>query len=163
MAQTPLQQAIQQVGNQIVAQMRATLQRNGNDNTGNLSKSITATVEGTELVISMDDYGKWVNNGAERGAGRKPPIRAINAWIAKNAITPKQGITAKQLPFVIQMSIAKKGQTRRRKFPFIEPSIEKVLKTDVDGILGKAIDTIAKQYFNPTISRRQFLTGGLSK
>jgi hypothetical protein len=147
MAQTPLQQSIQQVGNQIVEQMRATLQRNGNDNTGNLSKSITATVEGTELVISMDDYGKWVNNGAERGSGRKPPIRVIERWIAKNGITPKQGISSKQLPFVIQMSIGKKGQTRRRKFPFIEPSIEKVLKTDIDGIFGKAIDTIAKQYF----------------
>jgi hypothetical protein len=144
---TPLDQAIQQVGNQIVAEMRATLQRNGNDNTGRLSNSITATVEEGELIISMDNYGKWVNNGAERGSGRKPPIRAINAWIAKNSITPKQGITAKQLPWVIQASIGKRGQTRRHKFPFIEPSIQTVLSKDLDGIFGKAIDTLAKQYF----------------
>ena len=147
MANSPLQQAIQQVGNQIVAEMRATLQRNGNDNTGRLSNSITATVEGTELIISMDEYGKWVNDGAERGAGRKPPIRAIERWIAKNGITPKQGISRKQLPFVIQMSIGKRGQTRRKAFPFIEPSIKTILSKDLDGIFGKAIDTLAKQYF----------------
>jgi len=147
MADSPLQQAIQQVGNQIVAEMRATLQRNGNDNTGRLSNSITAIVEGTELIISMDEYGKWVNDGAERGAGRKPPIRAIERWIAKNGITPKQGITRKQLPFVIQMSIGKRGQTRRKAFPFIEPSIKTILSKDLDGIFGKAIDTLAKQYF----------------
>lgn len=146
MANSPLQQAIQQVGNQIVAEMRATLQRNGNDNTGNLANSIKATVEGTKLVISMDDYGKWVNDGHERGPGRVPPIKAIEKWIAKNGITPKQGITRKQLPFVIQRSIGKRGQTRRRAFPFIEPSIQTVLSKDLSGIFGQAIDAIAKQY-----------------
>ena len=143
---SPLQQAIQQVGNQIVAQMRANLQRNGNDNTGKLSDSITATVEGTKLIITMEDYGKWVNNGAERGPGRKPPIRAIERWILKNGITPKQGISPKQLPFVIQASIGKRGQTRRKSFPFIQPAIETVLKTDLSGIFGKAIDAVAQQY-----------------
>lgn len=146
MAQSPLQQAIQQVGNQIVAEMKATLQRNGNNNTGELANSITATVEGNKLIISMDDYGKWVNDGHERGPGRVPPIRAIERWIAKNGITPKQGISKKQLPFVIQASIGKRGQTRRRAFPFIEPSIETILSKDLSGIFGKAIETIASQY-----------------
>lgn len=149
MADTPLQQAIQQVGNQIVAQMKANLQRNGNDNTGRLANSIEATVEGTKLIITMENYGKWVNDGHERGSGKKPPLRAIQQWIAKNGITPKQGITPRQLPFVIQASIGKRGQTRRRSFPFIEPAIETVLKKDLDGILGKALETVAAQYFNP--------------
>ena len=77
----------------------------------------------------------------------KPPIKAINAWILKAHITPKQGITAKQLPWVIQAAIGKKGQTHRRKFPFIEPSIQAVLAKDLDGIFGKAIDTVAQQYY----------------
>jgi hypothetical protein len=146
-AQTPIQQAIQQVGNQIVAQMKVNLQRNNNDNTGQLANSITATVEGTKLVFEMEQYGKWVNDGAERGPGRVPPIKAIEFWIAKNGITPKQGITRKQLPFVIARGIAKRGQTRRKAFPFIEPAIQTVLSKDLDGVFGKAIDQIAKQYF----------------
>jgi len=145
--QTPIQQAIQQVGNQIVTQMKANLQRNNNDNTGELADSITATVEGTKLIFEMAPYGKWVNDGHERGAGRKPPIRAIEFWIAKNGITPRQGISKKQLPFVIQASIGKRGQTRRRAFPFIEPAIETVLSKDLSGVFAKAIDAIAKQYF----------------
>ena len=141
----PLNQAIQQVGNQIVDQMKANLQRNNNDNTGQLANSIKATVEGNNLKITMLDYGKWVNDGAERGPGRVPPIKDIRFWIAKNAITPRGGITAKQLPYVIQRSIGKRGQTRRKAFPFIEPAIQTVLSKDLTGIFGKAIDTIAKQ------------------
>ena len=160
---TPIQQAIQQVGNQIVAEMRATLQRNGNDNTGRLANSIVATVEGDQLIISMDEYGKWVNDGHERRAGRKPPIKAINLWIAKNSIRPKGKITAKQLPWAIQAAIGKRGQTRRKAYPFIETSIQTVLSKDLDPIFDKAIEQIANQYLNPTMSRRQFLTGGLSK
>jgi hypothetical protein len=163
MANTPLQQAIQQVGNQIVAEMRATLQKNGNDNTGRLSNSINATVEGDVLVISMDYYGKWVNDGAERGSGRKPPIKAIKFWIAKDGITPRGKITAKQLPWVIQAAIGKRGQTGRKAYPFIEPSIQTVLSKDLGPVFDKAIEQITQQYFNPTMSRRQFLTGGLSK
>jgi hypothetical protein len=145
MAQSPLQQAIQQVGNQIVDQMKANLQRNNNDNTGMLANSIQATVEGDDLRITMLDYGKWVNDGHERGPGRVPPIKAVKFWIAKNGITPRGGITAKQLPYVIQRSIGKRGQTRRKAFPFIEPAIETVLNKDLTGIFGKAIDTVAKQ------------------
>jgi hypothetical protein len=95
----------------------------------------------------MEKYGKWVDDGAERGSGRVPPIKAINAWINKNGITPRGKVTAKQLPFVIQASIGKRGQTRRRAFPFIQPAIETVLSKDLSGIFGKAIDVIAKQYF----------------
>jgi hypothetical protein len=136
---TPLQQALQQVGNQIVAQMKANLQRNNNNNTGELSNSIKANVEGNKLVITMLDYGKWVNNGKERGPGRKPPIKAIEFWIAKNGITPRGGITAKQLPFAIQRGIGKRGQVRRRAFPFIQPAVDAVIKQDLPGIFDKAI------------------------
>jgi len=137
---TPLQQALQQVGNQIVAQMKANLQRNNNDNTGRLSNSIQATVEGDKLIITMLDYGKWVNDGHERRAGRKPPIKAIQFWIAKNAITPRGGITAKQLPFAIAAGIAKRGQTMRKAYPFIQPAVDTVIQKDLPGIFGKAIE-----------------------
>ena len=147
MAQTPLQQALQQVGNQIVAQMKANLQRNNNNNTGELSNSIKANVDGNKLIITMLNYGEWVNNGNERRAGKKPPIKAIEFWIAKNGITPRGSITAKQLPFIIQRGIGKRGQVRRRAFPFIQPAVDTVIKQDLPGIFGKAIEQEIKTLF----------------
>jgi hypothetical protein len=148
---TIFQAALEQVGKQIVAQMRSILQKNNNDNTGRLSNSIEATVEGDKLLISMEKYGQWVNNGAERKAGRKPPIKDIQRWIAKNGITPRAGITAKQLPYAIQQGIAKRGQVRRRAFPFIQPAIDNVLKTDLSNLFG---DAIAKQ-LETTFSKKK--------
>jgi len=148
---TIFQAALEQVGKQIVAQMRSILQKNNNDNTGRLSNSIEATVEGDKLLISMEKYGQWVNNGAERKAGRKPPIKDIQRWIAKNGIIPRAGITAKQLPYAIQQGIAKRGQVRRRAFPFIQPAIDNVLKTDLSNLFG---DAIAKQ-LETTFSKKK--------
>jgi hypothetical protein len=136
---TIFQAALTQFGKQIVNEMKKTLQKNGNDNSGKLSNSIQETIEGDKLIISMEKYGQYVNNGAERGPGRVPPIKAINAWINKNGITPRGKITKQQLPYVIQASIGKRGQTRKRKFEFIQPSINTVLKQDMDSVFGKAI------------------------
>jgi hypothetical protein len=55
---------------------------------------------------------------------------------------------------LIQMSIAKRGQTRRRAFPFIEPSIEKVLTKDLDGkftITDNIVEKIKFLEENPEI------------
>lgn len=145
---TLFQAALTQFGKQIVNEMRIILKRNNNDNTGKLSDSIQETVEGDKLLISMEPYGKWVNNGAERGSGRKPPIKAINAWINKNGIAPRGKVTAKQLPYVIQASIGKRGQTQRKAFPFIQPAIDNVLKTDLDSLFGTAIAQEIEQVFN---------------
>jgi hypothetical protein len=138
---TIFEAALEQFGQQIVDQMRATLQRNGNNTgtSGALSNSIQYTIENNKLIISMLEYGKWVNNGAERGSGKKPPIKAIERWILKDSIRPKGKITAKQLPWVIQASIGKNGQTRRRAFPFIQTSYDEVLKTDLNNLFGEAI------------------------
>jgi hypothetical protein len=136
---TIFQAALQQFGKQIVEQMRTVLKRNNNDNTGRLSNSIEATIDKENLDITMLGYGKFVNDGAERRAGKLPPIIAINAWINKNGITPRGKVTARQLPYVIQASIGKRGQTQRKAFPFIEPAIEGTLKTDLN-LFGEAIE-----------------------
>ena len=147
---TIFQAALTQFGKQIVNEMRNILKRNNNDNSGRLSDSIQETVEGDKLQIKMLEYGKWVNNGAERGPGRVPPIKAINAWINKNGITPRGKVTAKQLPYVIQASIGKRGQTQRKAYPFIQPAIDNVLKTDLDSLFGKAIAEEIETMFTKT-------------
>jgi len=47
---TIFQAALTQFGKQITDEMKATLQRNNNDNTGRLSNSIQSTVEGDKLI-----------------------------------------------------------------------------------------------------------------
>lgn len=150
---TIFQAALTQFGKQIVDEMRNILKRNNNDNTGRLSDSIQETVEGDKLQIKMLNYGQWVNDGHERGPGRVPPIKAINAWINKNGITPRGKVTAKQLPYVIQASIGKRGQTQRKAYPFIQPAIDNVLKTDLDSLFGKAIAQEIETMFTKTTKK----------
>ena len=82
-----------------------------------------------ELRITPDMllYGYALNSGAERKKGTPPPIKAIRFWIAKNAITPRRGITAKQLPYAIQRGIGKNGVDDKRAFPFIIPAANKTI------------------------------------
>ena len=124
--------------------MKEIVQANGNNNTGQLVNSITYKIIETQngklrVTPDMLPYGYALNSGAERRGGKQPPIKAIQFWIAKNAITPRRGITAKQLPFVIARGIAKRGQVNRQAFPFIKPAVDEVLKKDLGGIFGKAI------------------------
>ena len=142
-----LRDSLQQIGDQIADKMKATLQRNNNDNTGRLSDSIKAVVtENGDIEFVMLKYGQWVNDGHERRAGKYPPIAPIRAWIKKQGILPKQVVTPKQLPYVIAASIAKRGQTQRKAYPFIEPAIQEVLNSDLTNDLIPAIDALFKKY-----------------
>lgn len=139
--------ALNNIGKQMADEMRATLQRNNNDNTGRLGDSIRVEAnEDGDLVVTMLQYGTWVNDGHERRPGKTPPIAPIKAWIRKNGITPRQGVTAKQLPYVIAASIAKRGQTERKAYPFIGPSIEKVLNSDLSDEIFPLIESLFDKY-----------------
>ena len=144
MALVNFRQGLEQFGQLWANNMKEIVQANGNNNTGQLVNSITYKIIETQngklrVTPDMLPYGYALNSGAERRGGKQPPIKAIQFWIAKNAITPRGGITAKQLPWVIARGIAKRGQVRREAFPFIKPAVDEVLKKDLDGIFGKAI------------------------
>lgn len=142
-----LRESLQQIGDQIANKMKETLQRNNNNNTGRLTDSIKAVVtQDGDIEFVMLRYGQWVNDGHERRAGKYPPIAPIRAWIKKQGILPKQGITPKQLPYVIAASIAKRGQTRRKAYPFIEPAIQEVLNSDFSDELIPVIDALFEKY-----------------
>ena len=72
------------------------LTQNGSNVTGKLAASIKvqpARVEPTRLVIpvTMLKYGEYVDDGAERGRGRRPPVQDIVQWIKLKRISvPKQ-------------------------------------------------------------------------
>lgn len=142
-----LRMALNNIGKQIADEMRATLQRNNNDNTGRLGDSIRVQPdENGDLVLTMLQYGTWVNDGHERRPGKMPPIAPIQAWIKKQGIVARGGISPKQLPYVIAASIAKRGQRDRRAYPFIGPSIEKVLNSDLSDELLPVVESLFEKY-----------------
>ena len=144
MALVNFRQGLEQFGQLWANNMKEIVKANGNNNTGQLVNSITYQVIETQngkLRVTPDMllYGYALNSGAERGPGSKPPpIKAIRFWIAKNAITPKGNITAKQLPFVIARGISKKGVVDKRAFPFIIPAANKTI-AQFEAIVGPSI------------------------
>jgi len=130
------------VGKQIVNAMQATLQRNRSNASGNLSKSIKDNVvennNTLKLQIQMEDYGEFVDGG--RGGAKKGgwsnKKQDISGWLRAKGISPRQGITEKQLVFLISRKINRQGYKAK---PFIQPSINSVLSKDLQGILGDAI------------------------
>jgi hypothetical protein len=143
MALDNFRQGLEQFGELWAINMKEIVQANGNNNTGQLVNSITYQIIETgngKLRVTPDmlPYGYALNSGAERRAGKQPPIKAIQFWIAKNAITPKRGITAKQLPWAIAAGIGKRGVVDKRAFPFIEPAAQKTI-AQFESIVGPAL------------------------
>lgn len=60
------------------------------------------------IIISLEDYWKWIEHG--RKPGKFPPPPKIEKWIRDKSIQPRQpNITTKQLTYLIGRKIAKEG------------------------------------------------------
>jgi hypothetical protein len=81
----------------------------------------------------MLKYGEYVDDGAERGKGRRPPVQDIVQWIKQKRISvPNQFKNVEQFAFAISFNIGKSGQRFKRARPFIQP----------------ALNVVQEQYFN---------------
>ena len=122
------------------------LTQNGSNVTGKLAASIKvqpARVEPTRLVIpvTMLKYGEYVDDGAERGRGRRPPVQDIVQWINQKRISvPKQFKNVEQFAFAISYNIGKSGQRFKRARPFIQPALNAVQQQYItSGKLASAV------------------------
>ena len=108
------------------------LTQNGSNVTGRLAASIKvqpARVTETAIVIpvTMLKYGQYVDDGAERGRGRRPPVQDIVQWIKQKRISvPNQFKDVEQFAFAISYNIGKLGQRFKRARPFIQPALNSV-------------------------------------
>ena len=114
--------------------------------TGALARSITPkdvvfTGEGVVLPISLLEYGIYVDNGAERRAGKMPPLAPIEAWLKKRNIKPRDAnMKPKTLAFLIAKSIGEKGQRFKQPKPFIQVSLDYVVEQQVrNDNIGEAV------------------------
>jgi hypothetical protein len=122
------------------------LTQNGSNVTGKLAASIKvqpARVTATSVVIpvTMLKYGEYVDDGAERGRGKQPPVQDIVRWVQQKRISvPKQFKSVEQFAWAIAYNIGKQGQRFKRARPFIEPALNSVREQYINsGQLANAV------------------------
>jgi hypothetical protein len=147
---------LEQVALDYQSEAQAILRQNGNNVTGRLINSIKVqpaqiTPDRIVIPITMLKYGEWVDDGAERGKGKQPPVRAIKEWIQLKRITPPKGFTVDQFAWAVAKKIGKEGQRFRKAYPFIQPALNYTINKNLQGIATAAavdITTSLQQSIN---------------
>ena len=137
-----LQLEMESIGALVKEEMVDRLFDNNSVVTGQLARSIdprevTATPEGLTLPISLLEYGVYVDNGAERGRGKMPPVQDIASWIKQKRIGVPQGFTPEQFAWAVARNIAKRGQRFKKPKPFIQVSLTTVVNRNLSN-MGEA-------------------------
>ena len=134
-----LQLEMSDIGILVVEEMTNRLFDNNSVVTGQLAKSlkpVTTSTKGDIITqgISLLQYGIYVDNGAERGSGGMPPVRAIIDWIKQKRISVPAAMTPIQFAFAVAKSIEKKGQRFKKPKPFIQVSLDDVVMRNLNNI-----------------------------
>ena len=135
-----LQLEMEHIGVLVKEEMIDTLFDNNSVVTGQLARSITpgevitATQDTISLPITLEKYGLYVDDGAERGKGGMPPVKAIFEWIKQKRITVPMGFTPEQFAWAVARNIEKKGQRFKKPKPFIEVSLQEVVNRNLTNI-----------------------------
>lgn len=107
-------------------------------NTGSLRNSIEAIPNNYGIFVYMNDYGKWVQSGRQRG--KYVPIKPIEEWIKQRGISfkDKKGkqLTTKQMAFAISTNIKNYGIPSDPSW--MDVAVEDLMKNkDLDELLGE--------------------------
>jgi len=116
--------------------------------TGNLARSIRVQPEKDAngvitAPISLKQYGIYVDNGAERRAGKMPPVTAIADWIRLKRISVPAAMTPSQFAWAVAKSIAKKGQRFKKPKPFIDVSLQAAVNQNLQNIADAVAQDVA--------------------
>jgi hypothetical protein len=145
-----IEQELKKIGDQMVKQMQANLQKNGSNASRTLSNSITSFVdkpsEGVYTInIEMEDYGEIVDGGrgkSRTGGKRQTWRNSIKKWIQRKGIALKPGVTLEQAAFLITRKINAKGYKAK---PFIKPAVDSVINQNKAQIEQIAARTLINQ------------------
>ena len=117
---------------------------NGSFVTGRLARSITPQTpvikqESIVVPVKLLQYGVYVDNGAERGKGGRPPVSDIKRWIKQKRISVPTGFTVDSFAWAIAFKIGKDGQRFKKAKPFLQISLNTVLDRNIrNDNIGKA-------------------------
>lgn len=157
---SPLAQLLELFTNDIVDDLRTSLDKHDADASGNLKQSIVPTktkVKGSEVSIEIEApfYWKFVNFGVNgslinRGApnwgkqssgGWQEFEREIGEWIRNRGITLSEQFTSyKSLNYVIRKSIKEKGKAPRPFFSdVVNDTLIRELEEPISELMKRAI------------------------
>ena len=106
---TEIKQALTEIGSYISEDIRRRLREEKGDTA--VEQTIEFHVEGLTVSVSAEDYLKYIDQG--RAPGTFPPVSAIESWIERKGIQPRDmGLpapTTNQLAFLIGRSISENG------------------------------------------------------
>lgn len=122
------------LGQFIINELATELIKQDHKATGKLISSLDYNIEdsllSTDLVITMQDYGEYVNTGRKRGAA-KVPIKALVEWIKQKGIeTNNKKVLG--MAFAIQKTIEKQGiptansRKRGKRTEFVDDTIKRI-------------------------------------
>ena len=125
---------IKTIGQFIINELASELIKQDHKATGKLISSLDYNVEesllSTDLLITMQDYGSYVNRGRKRGAA-KVPIQALVEWIKQKGIeTNNKKVLG--MAFAIQKTIEKQGiptansRKRGKRTEFVDDTIKRI-------------------------------------
>lgn len=137
---------IKDITDSFVNELKAKLESNGTNASGDLSKSIKGIVkfDGKYVTVSirLNEYWKYIENGTKP---HFPPVDAIKKWISVKPVLPRPLKSGKlptdnQLAYLIGRKISKVGTKAK---PFLKPTI-----TDFDlinKVYNEVVDLLNKQ------------------
>jgi hypothetical protein len=87
-----------------------------------LIQSVEVTKSGNSLQIRMNDYAFYLDKGRKPNAPLVP-FKALFQWVLRNRINI-QGKSQREVTFMIQRSIRKKGIRPRKFLKLVEQNLE---------------------------------------
>ena len=140
---------VQNWGNQLMSEMQIKLRVNKTNASSSLSQSINQKIStkpnGYNLVIEMESYWEYVENGRKptSGGGDGQLYKNIYQWIqnkkslqSKIAQSPDRIAATKSLAYVITRKIHAQGTKAQ---PFVVPSLSKVTTQELGRRIGQYI------------------------
>ncbi len=105
-------EALEFIGFDIVEALQDKLTKEHGKDTGFLQSKIKYEVDGDTIIITMPEYGKYVDRGTP--PGHMPPVEALEGWCERK-------LGDKNLAWAVAKHIEKHGT---RPYPFIRNTLK---------------------------------------
>jgi len=149
-----------EIGQFIIDELAKELIKQDHKATGELIESIDYIINKgifTEILIEMNDYGRYVNTGRKRGA-KKVPIQALVEWIKQRGIeTNNKKVVG--MAFAIQKTIEREGiptrnsRAKGKRTGFIDDTvtrIEQKVQDELANMMEKEVELMVINFAKKT-------------